>query len=97
MTAKAEEFWLKFINVYSCFPHSKEKYKHTPSEFKFKRDLFRSWPFLTNNFFDRYFLSTTAAVISSGRPGQVRRHEITTPTLKLVEGQKKKGVVAFVF
>lgn len=36
-----------------------------------------------------YFLPTTAAVISSGRPGHVRRYEITTPTLKLVEDQKK--------
>lgn len=36
-----------------------------------------------------YFLPTTAAVISSGRLGHVRRYEITTPTLKLVEDQKK--------
>lgn len=36
-----------------------------------------------------YFLPTTAAVISSGQPGHVRRYEITTPTLKLVEDQKK--------
>lgn len=36
-----------------------------------------------------YFLPTTAAVISSGRPGQVRHYEITTPTLKLVEDHKK--------
>lgn len=36
-----------------------------------------------------YFLPTTAAVISSGRPGHVRRYEITTPTLKLVEDHKK--------
>lgn len=36
-----------------------------------------------------YFLPTTAAVISSGRPGQVRRSGITTRTLKLVEDQKK--------
>lgn len=36
-----------------------------------------------------YFLPTTAAVISSGRLGHVRRYEITTPTLKLVEDHKK--------